>query len=120
MSVRVENVGPVRTIIHFSPEARGAIDAASAKALHADFIAFGADDSASVAVFWEEGAAVRAGWDMKHAAALSGAEALDPFDFPDQGEPHMAVIGPSRLRLSKPVIAAVAGLTVLGGMELTL
>ena len=45
---------------------------------------------------------------------------MDPFEFPDEGEPPMAAMGPSRLELSKPVIAAVAGPAVAGGMELAL
>ena len=49
-----------------------------------------------------------------------GAEALDPFEYPDEGELPMAAMGPSRLELSKPVIAAVAGPAVAGGMELAL
>ena len=120
MSVRVEKDGAVWTVIHSRPEARNAMDPESAAALYDAFRAFEADDSASVAVFWGEGGAFCAGWDLKHAAALSGAEALDPFDFPDKGEPPMAAMGPSRLELSRPVIAAVAGPAVAGGMELAL
>ena len=110
MAVRIEKDGPVWTVIHSRPEARNAMDPESAKALYEAFLAFDADDSANVAVFWGEGGAFCAGWDLKHAAAvLSGAEALDPYDFPNDGEPPMAAMGPSRLELSKPVIAAVAG-----------
>ncbi len=120
MSVRVERDGAVRTVIHSRSEARNAMDPESAAALYEAFRAFEADDGASVAVFWGEGGAFCAGWDLKRAATLSGAEALDPFDFPDKGEPPMAAMGPSRLELSKPVIAAVAGPAVAGGMELAL
>ena len=96
------------------------MDPESALALHEAFKAFDADAHASVAVFWGEGGAFCAGWDLKHASMLTGAEALDPFDYPDAGEPPMAAMGPSRLELSKPVIAAVAGPAVAGGMELAL
>ena len=120
MAVRVEKDGTVWIVIHSSPEARNAMDPDSAAALHNAFRAFDADDSASVAVFWGEGGAFCAGWDLKHASSLSGADALDPFDFPDEGEPPMAAMGPSRLELSKPVIAAIAGPAVAGGMELAL
>jgi enoyl-CoA hydratase len=96
------------------------MDPESAKALFEAFQSFDADETASVAVFLGEGGAFCAGWDLKHAASLAGAEALDPFDFPNEGEPPMAAMGPSRLELSKPVIAAVSGPAVAGGMELAL
>ena len=120
MAVRVEKNGPVWTVIHSRPKARNAMDPESARALYEGFSAFDTDDSADVAVFWGEGGAFCAGWDLKHAATLASAEALDPFDFPDDGEPPMAAMGPSRLDLSKPVIAAVAGPAVAGGMELAI
>ena len=120
MAVRVEKDGAVWTVIHSRAEARNAMDPESAAALHEAFLAFDADDSAHVAVFWGEGGAFCAGWDLKHAALLSGADALDPYDFSGSGEPPMAAMGPSRLELSKPVIAAVAGPAVAGGMELAM
>ena len=120
MSVRIEKAGPVWTVIHSRPEARNAMDPESALALFEAFQSFDADDSARVAVFWGEGGAFCAGWDLKHAASLAGADALDPFDYPEEGEPPMAAMGPSRLELSKPVIAAVSGAAVAGGMELAL
>ena len=120
MAVRVEKDNAVWTVIHSRPEVRNAMDPDSAAALYNAFLAFDADDSARAAVFWGEGGAFCAGWDLKHASALSGAEALDPFEFPVEGEPPMAAMGPSRLELSKPVIAAVAGPAVAGGMELAI
>ena len=120
MTVRIEKDGAVWTVIHSRHEARNAMDPDSAEALYDAFRAFDADDSARTAVFWGEGGAFCAGWDLKHAASLSGADALDPFDFPEEGEPPMAAMGPSRLELSKPVIAAVAGPAVAGGMELAM
>lgn len=120
MAVRVEKDGTLWTVIHSRPKARNAMDPDSAEALYEAFQEFDRDDAANVAVFWGEGGAFCAGWDLKHAASLSGAGALDPFDFPDTGEPPMAAMGPSRLELTKPVIAAVAGPAVAGGMELAL
>ena len=117
MSVRIEKDGPVWTVIHSRPETRNAMDPDSAKALSSSFNTFDKNDAAKVAVFWGEGGAFCAGWDLKHAASLNNAEALDPFDFPNVGEPPMAAMGPSRLELSKPVIAAVSGAAVAGGMD---
>jgi len=120
MSVRIEKDGPVWTVIHSRPEARNAMDPESAVALYDAFGEFDTDDTAGVAVFWGEGGAFCAGWDLKHAASLSSADALNAYDFPDSGDPPMAAMGPSRLELSKPVIAAVAGPAVAGGMELAI
>ena len=117
MAVRVEKDNAVWTVIHSRPEVRNAMDPDSAAALYEAFLAFDADDSARAAVFWGEGDSFCAGWDLKHASALSEAEALDPFEFPEEGEPPIAAMGPSRLELSKPVIAAVAGPAVAGGMD---
>ena len=80
MAVRVETDGPVWTVIHSRPDARNAMDAESAEALYDAFLEFDADHSADVAVFWGEGGAFWAGWDLKHATRLSGPEALDPLD----------------------------------------
>lgn len=120
MAVRVEKDGAVWTVIHSRPEVRNAMDPESAEALYDAFRAFEDDDSAHVAVFWGEGGAFCAGWDLKYAASLAGADALDVHDFPKEGDPPIAPMGPSRLDLSKPVIAAVAGPAVAGGMELAL
>lgn len=122
MTVRVEKNGPVTTVIHSRAEARNAMDPASADALTAAFLAFDADPDASVAVFWGEGGAFCAGWDLKEASALAGREdPLAEFDFRDDDAPaSRGPMGPSRLALSKPVIAAVAGPAVAGGFELAL
>ena len=123
MSVRIEKQGPVWTVIHSRPEARNAMDPQSAAELYRAFIEFDTDPGARVAVFWGEGGAFCAGWDLKHAAALAGADALDPLDFTTgSDDPHgsLAPMGPSRLDLSKPVIAAIAGPAVAGGMELAI
>ncbi len=122
MTVRVETSGAVTTVIHSRPESRNAMDPESAEALVAAFEAFEADDDASVAVFWGEGGAFCAGWDLKFASTLRGQERpLGELDFPEAGgEAPRGPMGPSRMRLSKPVIAAVAGPAVAGGFELAL
>ena len=71
MAVRIEKDGPVWTVIHSRYEARNAMDPKSARELFEAFAAFDTDDDASVAVFWGEGGAFCAGWDLKNAAALS-------------------------------------------------
>ncbi len=120
MTVRVEKNGPVWTVIHSRYEARNAMDPASARELFEAFIEFDNDPSASVAVFWGEGGAFCAGWDLKQAASLSDDDdGVDRLAFADEGHSR-APMGPSRLALSKPVIAAVAGPAVAGGMELAM
>lgn len=118
MTVRVEKDGPVWTVIHSRPEARNAMDPEHAAELYAAFLDFDADPVAQVAVFWGEGGSFCAGWDLKRAAEL-GPEAVNALEFADNG-PSQGPMGPSRLDLSKPVIAAVAGPAVAGGMELAL
>lgn len=121
MTVRVEKDGAVWTVIHSRYEARNAMDPASARALFQAFVEFDDDDEAAVAVFWGEGGAFCAGWDLKQAAALSdGDTGVEQLRF-EAGSGHSrAPMGPSRLELSKPVIAAVAGPAVAGGMELAM
>ena len=122
MAVTVEKSGPVTTVIHSRPEARNAVNPESADALVEAFLAFDRDADASVAVFWGAGGAFCAGWDLKYASQLVGADRpLAALDFPDDGSAvPRGPMGPSRLELSKPVIAAVAGPAVAGGFELAL
>ncbi|MCC7411278.1 MAG: crotonase/enoyl-CoA hydratase family protein [Gammaproteobacteria bacterium] len=122
MTVRVEKNGAVTTVIHSRPEARNAMDPTSAEELVEAFARFDADPEAAVAVFWGEGGAFCAGWDLKYASTLQGRDdPLGELDFPDNGGPvPRGPMGPSRMQLSKPVIAAVAGPAVAGGFELAL
>ena len=125
--VRIEKNGPVWTVIHSRfEEARNAMDPESADALVHAFHAFDADESASVAVLWGEGGAFCAGWDLKFASTLSDRatfqrDVVDGLAFPTGANvAPRGPLGPTRLELSKPVIAAVEGPAVAGGMELAL
>lgn len=109
MSVTVEKQGPVTTVILYRPEARNAVDGPTSQALHEAFMAFEADASASVAVLFGAGGTFCAGADLKAV----GTERQNRVDAAGAGP-----MGPSRLLLSKPVIAAVAGHAVAGGLEL--
>src|SRR5215467_13549984 len=126
MAVRVEKSGPVWTVIHDRPEARNAMDPSSADQLTAAFLAFDADPEAAVAVFYGAGGAFCAGWDLKYVSSLSAAYPLGELDIPvaggsaNGGEIPRGPLGPSRLELDKPVIAAIEGPAVAGGMELGL
>ncbi|MDB5873668.1 MAG: caiD1 [Ramlibacter sp.] len=123
-SIHVETLGPVTVVTLDRPEVRNAVDADTARALHAAFVAFEADSQARVAVFHGANGHFCAGWDLQRGAQLAregrGANALAGLDFePDDAQP-LGPMGPSRLLLSKPVIAAVSGAAVAGGMELAL
>jgi len=113
VSVRVEWRGPVTTVILARPERRNAVDRATAEALAAAFRAFEADPEALAAVLFGEGGTFCAGADLKEVAGGRGnAVRLEP-----EADGPMV---PTRMRLSKPVIAAVAGHAVAGGLELAL
>src|SRR6267154_5021148 len=114
-SVLVERDGPVTIISINRPHCRNAVDGATARTLYDAFLTFDADKDASVAVFTGTGGYFCAGADLK--AVASG----DPNKKREIGGHNtIAPMGPSRLRLTKPVIAAVEGFAVAGGMELAL
>lgn len=112
MSVRVEKNGPVTTVILDRPDVRNAVDRPTAEALADAFRAFDADETASVGVFYGANGAFCAGADLK---AFADEARRNRLAWPGDGP-----MGPSRLLLSKPVIAAVSGYAVAGGMELAL
>jgi enoyl-CoA hydratase len=109
MSVRAERSGPVTTVILDRPEARNAVDGPTALALASAFRDFDADESAHVAVLWGAGGTFCAGADLKAVGGPDGNRTSPDGDGP---------MGPTRLRLGKPVIAAISGYAVAGGLEL--
>ena len=110
-TVRVEREGPVTVVTIERPERRNAVDPPTAAALADAFRAFDADGEAAVAVLTGAGGAFCAGADLKAIAA--GA----PLRIAPDGDGPM---GPTRLRLSKPVLAAIEGPAVAGGLELAI
>ena len=117
-TVLVERAGPIWTVTINRPEVRNAVDGATSRRLAEVFRSFDANADARVAVFTGEGGCFCAGADLKAVAAGRGdsAGSLPLSADMDEGAP----MGPSRLQLSKPVIAAIAGPAVAGGMELAL
>jgi enoyl-CoA hydratase len=121
MTLSIDRNGPVTTIVRSRVAARNAMDPAGAEALTAALLAFDRDETQSVAVLFGAGGAFCAGFDLKHAASMLGKDApMAPLDFPAQGPVPRGPMGPTRLQLGKPVIAAIAGPAVAGGMELAL
>ncbi|HEX3175973.1 MAG TPA: crotonase/enoyl-CoA hydratase family protein [Methylomirabilota bacterium] len=111
MAVRTERLGAVTTIVLDRPERRNAVDGETARGLAAAFREFEADADARVAVLWGAGGTFCAGADLQAIAGARGNR-LEP-----DGDGPM---GPTRMLLSKPTIAAVSGHAVAGGLELAL
>ncbi|MDM0017623.1 crotonase/enoyl-CoA hydratase family protein [Variovorax saccharolyticus] len=112
--IRTEVDGPVCTIILDRPAVRNAVDGPMAIELRRAFEAFEADDAQQVAVLWGAGGHFCAGADLSAVGDPSRRHELDP-----QGG-GSGPMGPTRMALSKPLIAAVSGYAVAGGLELAL
>jgi enoyl-CoA hydratase len=111
VSVRVEHDGPVTVVTLDRPEVRNAVDGPTAAALAEAFRAFEADDRARVGVLTGAGGVFCAGADLT-AMTRGAGNRVEP-----EGDGPM---GPSRMLLDKPVLAAVEGYAVAGGLELAL
>ncbi|MGD8415485.1 MAG: crotonase/enoyl-CoA hydratase family protein [Pseudomonadales bacterium] len=111
MTVDVRNEGTTTVITINRPEVRNAVDGPTAAALAAAFRDFDADDDTSVAVLTGAGGTFCAGADLKAVSSGRGNAVRETGDGP---------MGPTRMQLAKPVIAAVEGHAVAGGLELAL
>ncbi len=117
-AVRVERVESLATVILDRPEVRNAVDPPTAAALATEFLELDSDEGIAAIVLWGAGGTFCAGADLRAVAAGWDPARLNP-PSGDAADPY-GPMGPTRLELSKPVIAAVSGHAVAGGLELAL
>jgi enoyl-CoA hydratase len=125
MTVETKQEGRITVVTIARPEARNAVNPETAQRLFDAFLAFEADEESDVAILTGAGGAFCAGFDLKTAADGSAADWIAKVEIPDTwtdpvADPLAGPMGPSRLMLSKPVIAAIEGPAVAGGLELAL
>jgi len=119
-SVTIETIDDIAVVTLSRPQVRNAVDAATARALHAAFVAFDDDPALKVAVFHGAHGHFCAGWDLQAGATSDPQAIAAALDFGSADPRPPGPMGPTRLLLGKPVMAAVEGAAVAGGMELAL